>query len=433
VSVAGVGVVAWGLRVWVIPPGLPSNAELIRIAEEAVPPRWDDVADASPVFDTVFIQPDREAGWEDPERRRADLQRAADRGARTLVVQYLAHGADSLLSPRADGGDEPRDLLDDAARLGLDVWLGTREDPAIWETTEVSLDVWSSAAAGGVDVARRIAGRYGDHAAFTGWYWTPEAVWAAEPDARRLVRLARITRRAVRALRDAADKPVAVPLGATDLGWTGVYGGAWCRYAEISEADRIVAMDGVGTAHLDVAHLGRFYGALRGCAETVGFELVADIEAFGPGIPPAPTRLERQLVAAMGFAHRRAVFDLGHYLQPGSEGAAFWADPAGPPATIDTAEADRDDRGARIEVARPAARIDVLTQPPHPTSVELYAILDRGDAQYLGSPLETHGPGRYHRTWLWRPPEGSEPVREFEVVLRGEKTPGPWEVLAVGD
>lgn len=417
---------------WVLPPTLLSNAELIAVSLEAVPPQWDDVGKASPVFDSVFIQPDREEGWEDPERRREDLKRAADLGVKTLIVQYLAHGAESLLAPRADGGDETADLLDDATRLGLEVWLGTREDPAIWDDLEVPVAVWSAAAAGGIAIAEEIGSRYAAHPAFTGWYWTPEVVWATEPKPARLRRISRITRHAVKKLRAAADKPVAVPVGASNLGSEGVFGGAWCRYLEVADADRVVAMDGVGTAHLDVAHLDRFYGALRGCAERLNIELIADLEVFGPGVQPAPARLERQLIAAMGLPHRRAAFDLGHHLKPRSEAARFWANPSGPPATINTAESGRDERGARMEVASPAARVDVVTNPPHPEAVELYAILDQGDAQYLGEPLQTHGPGRYQRTWLWRPPPGSEPIHEFEVVLRGEEPPGHWEVMAVG-
>jgi hypothetical protein len=415
-------------------PSIATNQELIALATEAVPPRWVKVEEADPVFDALFIQPDRGAGWGDPERRRADLGRAAAAGVRTIIVQYLAHGDDSLLGPGPGGSDETMELLDDAGRLGMDVWLGTREDPAIWEELEVPVGVWAAAADGGIAIAEEIAARYSTHPAFTGWYWTPEVVWATEPDAARLRSLTKITRRAVRALHKLADKPVAIVLGPSNRGWESIHGGAWCRYVDGSKAERLVVMDGVGTAHLDVAHLGRLYGTLRGCAERVGFELMADVELFGPGgLPPAPTRLHRQLSATLLFPHRRGAFDLGHYLAPGGEGARFWAAPGAAAELIKVEQSERDRRGARVEVAAPVHRVDITTQPPHPEAVELYAILDRGDAQYLGEPAQTHGPGRYQRTWIWRPPPGSEPVRTFEVVLRSEHEPGEWALIARGE
>ena len=53
-----------------------------------------------------------------------------------------------------------------------------------------------------------------------------------------------------------------------------------------------------------------------------------------------------------------------------------------------------------------------------------------GGTRLLGVATETHGPGKHERTWLWRAPSGGEPTTEFEVVVRADREPGPWEVEA---
>ena len=247
---------------------------------------------------------------------------------------------------------------------------------------------------------------------------------------RRLKALAKTTARAVQRLKAAADKPVAVVLGPADRGMQGIHGGAWCRYLDLAKPDRVVVMDGVGTGHLDVSHLDRLYRTLRGCAERHGFEVIADIEVFGPqSLPPAPVRLERQLKAAALHSHRRAAFDLGHHLAVGTEADRFWNAPV-QGNSLPVHDLARHGDGARFSVKAPPGRIDITTDPPHPDGVELRAGFALAEDRALGEAKQTHGPGRYQRTWVWRPRAGSETVTTFELSFQG-KTPPRWAVTAI--
>jgi hypothetical protein len=370
-------------------------------------------------LDFLFLQPDRQAGWGDASIVAADLDRAARRGVDTVVLQYVGHGEDDLLLDGFVGT-----VLDLAQQRGLQVWIGTWEDPAIWRSRTVPLGRWRKAAEAGVAAAARVAAQHGRHPAFAGWYWTPEAVWWNPPGRRRLESLTAVTADAVRKLRALADKPVAITLGPSGRGEGNLLMGSWCRYVEGVEPDVVVAMDGVGSGHLDVALLPGLYSALRTCADRAGARLWADLEVFSPDLatPPAPERLRRQ-AEATGLVDAVGAFDLSHHLRRGPA-SAWWEDRPdrlrvlrdGPPRL----EPPRDWR------ARPALRqAQAVVSLPGSLTVERVEFVLRGNparsvtlssgAQELGALVRHHGPGRDEETWVWT---GRATAARFALTVR---------------
>ncbi len=393
----------------------------------------------NPAFylDGAFYQPDIAEGFADPARRLADLRRMADAGARTIWLQYLAHGDFSLLDPWPERIDPVRGLLDDAESVGLGVWLGTREDPRIWAKDEVSPRVWKDAGDRALRIAEEAAARYGTHPAVVGWYWTPEVVWPEQPGPRRVQRLARITRTHVRLLRDLVPgRPIAVALGPGGRVDEELPTKGWCQWLETVRPDVVVVMDGVGTGHVDVTQLDGVYTAAAGCAERIGARLVADVEVFGPGMQPDPVRLLRQMEAAARRASEIVAFDLPHHLKPDSVGARLLAGPlaSGRPIGAQRVRAPAGDWAqdqpelATLDLVPdvPAGLtgVEIVTRFPHPEALSLS--LDGGEGFVVAGALEQfHGPGRDEVTWRWF---GDRRVHAARVTLRrGE---GALDVLA---
>lgn len=373
------------------------------------------LAAANPEFylDGVFYQPDIAEGFTDPVRRRADLQRIAAAGARTVWLQYLAHGDFSLLDPWPERIDPVRGLLDDAAAVGLMVWLGTREDPRVWSKDEVPARIWKDAGDRALLIAEEAAARYGTHPALAGWYWTPEVVWPAEPGPGRVQRLARISRTHIRALRRLLPmKPVAVVLGPGGRVGEEIPARGWCRWIEVVRPDVLVVMDGVGTGHVDVTQLDAVYTAAAGCAERVGARLVADVEVFGPGMRPDPVRLARQMEAAERRASEVVAFDLPHHLKADSVAAMLLAGrgPAGEELLSVQVRAPagdwRTDRPelATLDLTTEGAvvlrEVAIVTRYPHPEALSL-AVNAGASFAAAGAMERLHGPGRDEVTWRW--------------------------------
>jgi hypothetical protein len=388
-------------------------------------------------LDGAFYQPDIAEGFSDPVRRRADLERMADAGARTIWLQYLAHGDFSLLDPWPERIDPVRGLLDDAVSVGLKVWMGTREDPRIWGKDEVSARIWKEAGDRALLIAEEASARYGTHPAVVGWYWTPEVVWPEQPGPGRVQRLARISRSHIRRLRSLVPgKPIAVALGPGGRVDEEIPAVGWCQWLQTVQPDVVVVMDGVGTGHVDVTQLDAVYAAAAGCAERIGARLVADIEVFGPGMQPDPVRLIQQMHAAQRRATEVVAFDLPHHLKPGSVGAMLLAGrgPTGSELDVqlirtpagDWAE-DRPELATLDLVTNGAVQltaVEIVTRYPHPEALSLS--LDEGrELAVVGALERFHGPGRDEVTWRW---SGEQRVRAARVTLRrGE---GALDVLA---
>jgi uncharacterized lipoprotein YddW (UPF0748 family) len=166
-----------------------------------------------PHFDSLFIQPDFEAGFGDPVEVGAQLDRAARAGVTTIVLQWIGHGEQVLLDVTLDGRDPVQVLLDEAHARGMKVWLGTWENPGIWRTRQVTLGAWRKAMLGSTELATAAAERYGDHPALAGWYFTPEAVWWRPPSGFVLERLTALTAEGVARLKRLTGHPVAIVLG----------------------------------------------------------------------------------------------------------------------------------------------------------------------------------------------------------------------------
>lgn len=372
-------------------------------------------------LDYVIWQPDRQDGFGDPAVRASHLDRMLARGTQELILQFTAHGPDSLLD---DEHDPVRGLLDQAAARGIRVWLGTAEEPILWRRRFVPLGAWRAAADRGLEEATRIAERLGGHRAFAGWYWTPEAVWWTAPSTLRVDRLAFVTRDATQRLRALAAKPVLVALGPSGRGQGNVLMASWCRYLDVVRPDGVVLMDGVGSGHLDVAVLPGLYGALGECAARVDALLWADIEVFSPDLrtPPAPARLDAQLSASVG---RRGAFDLTHHLAPGSVAERWWggATPGPPDSVIVGAAQPIGDWRARpvprsaslrTQLPRPAARLELLLRGPPARAVSATV-----DGAALGSLVRHHGPHQDEETWVL---EGPVPAGQLQVDV----APGRW-------
>lgn len=358
-------------------------------------------------LDGAFYQPDLSAGFGDPAVRQAELDRLRRLGGDTVWLQYVAHGDFSMLSPGPGRVDPVRAFLDEAAARDMKVWLGTREDPALWEKPEVPIGVWEEAGERSLEVAEEAVARYADHPALAGWYWTPELVWGAAPSWLRLERLARITRRQLAALRDLRpDIPVAIPIGPGGVVGSEIPTRGWCRWLEVVRPDAVVVMDGVGTAHVDISQADRVYAAARGCAERVGAQVVADVEVFGPGLPPAPERLALQFAAAWRHGDRVVAFDLPHHLAPHTVAHEVLSAAPAPELPVQTTPLPADWSGvalATVDLSFPLARaasVEVITRWPRPAGVSL-AIERDGAWDVVGEMTPHHGPGRDEITWRW--------------------------------
>jgi len=355
----------------------------------------------------AFYQPDLAEGFDDPIRRRRDFARLAAWGGTSLWLQYLAHGDHSLLEPWPERRDPVRELLDDAHAAGLRVWVGTREDPRLWEEP-VSVPLWKEVGDRALAIAEEAAARYGDHPGFAGWYWTPEIVWAQDPSPGRAARLARVTARHVAALRTLLPgTPVAIAVGPGGTLGHEIPAGGWCRVVAEARPDALVVMDGVGTGHVDVIQLDMVYAVTAGCAERVGARLVADIEVFGGGREPDPSRLRAQARAARR-ADAVVAFDLPHHLKEGSVGAAVldggWPEGAVVPSAEERNPADW--RGldlATIDLRpeRGFESVRVVTREPHPDAVSLSLGLPDAELVPQGALTPREGPGRDELTWRW--------------------------------
>lgn len=409
---------AWvGVRGEPVSTGDPSlvGAEVtLRDPDQRARPALRSRAPAPELFlDGAFYQPDLSAGFGDPAVRQAELDRLRRLGGDTVWLQYVAHGDFSMLSPGPGRVDPVREFLDEAAEREMTVWLGTREDPALWEEPEVPIPVWEEVGERSLEVAEEAVARYADHPALAGWYWTPELVWGTAPSWLRLERLARITRRQLaelRALRPAI--PVAIPLGPGGVVGTEIPTRGWCRWLELVRPDVVVVMDGVGTAHVDISQADRVYAAARGCAERVGAQVVADVEVFGPGLPPSPERLALQFAAAWRHGDRVVAFDLPHHLAPHTVGHEVLSVTPAPELTVRPTPLPADWSGVALatvdlefETAGVAA-IDVVTRWPRPAGVSL-AIEREGGWEVAGEMRPHHGPGRDEITWRWT---AGEPV-----------------------
>ena len=434
-SIGALASLAWGLGVTLPAPGGPGGPGLLAAELSAVtlPDRSarEQARARAPnpdfYLDGAFYQPDIAEGFSDPTRRRADLQRMADAGARTIWLQYLAHGDFSLLEPWPERIDPVRGLLDDAAAVGLTVWLGTREDPRLWSKDEVPLRVWKDAGDRALAIAEEAAARYGTHPAVAGWYWTPEVVWATEPGPGRLERLGAISRKHIAALRALVpNQPIAVVLGPGGRIGEEVPARGWCRWLAAVRPDVVVVMDGVGTGHVDVTQLDGVYAAAAACADKAGARLVADIEVFGPGLAPDPVRLLRQMQAAERRASSIVAFDLPHHLKPDSVGAALMRGEAIAGVELDATRV-RAPAGDWVADKPALATLDfaldtpgairgaeVVTRYPHPEALSVS--VDAGAGFSGAGAMEAfHGPGRDEVTWRW---EGEVTARAVRVTLR---------------
>ncbi len=376
---------------------------------------------------------------------REDLDRASAAGTRGIVVQWIAHGEQSLLDAKlSDGRDPIRVLMDEAHARGLQVWLGTWENPAIWRTRNVPLAVWRKAMETGTELATVAASRYGDHPALAGWYYTPEAVWWTPPRGFRLERLTAITAEAVARLRVLTGHPVAIVMGPSGRGQANLLPISWCRYVQGADPDVVVVMDGVGSAHLDVLLAPALYQLMHRCADRAGATLWADVELFGPNWEtPSLERLEAQYRAARDHASVVTAFDLPHHLADGTQGARFWRGERVDGARLAVGPLRREPDGAwsvlRPRVRRgvvearlegPARRIDrvevVLRGEARRVSVEGLqvggGIVGEGDA------VVEHGPGRDEWTWIWRP-EGTARLEGVRVTVQSGRRPA--EVVEV--
>ncbi len=411
----GVGLLAAGLSA----SSLPDRAVREQGRRQAPNPSF--------YLDGAFYQPDLAEGFADPERRRAEFERMAAGGARTIWLQYLAHGDFSLLDPWPERIDPVRGLLDDAKSAGLTVWLGTREDPRVWSKDEVPVRIWKDAGDRALLIAEEAAARYGTHPALAGWYWTPEVVWPREPGPRRVQRLAAISRAHIRRLRTLVPGlPVAVVLGPGGHVGEEIPARGWCRWIEVVRPDVLVVMDGVGTGHVDVTQLDAVYAAAAGCADRVGARLVADVEVFGPSMKPDPVRLIRQMQAAERRASEVVAFDLPHHLKADSVAALLLAG-RGPAGVALEAEAVRAPVGDWLS-DRPALAtldfvpvspvrlqgVEIVTRSPHPEALSI-ALDDGSGFAGAGSMEPFHGPGRDEFTWRW---SGDQPCLAARVTLR---------------
>lgn len=369
----------------------------------------------------AFYQPDLSEGLDDPRRRREDLRRLASWGGTSVWLQYLAHGDHSLLDPWPERRDPIRDLLDDAHAAGLGVWVGTREDPRLWEG-EVGVALWKEVGDRALRIAEEAAARYGDHPAFAGWYWTPEIVWSQDPSAGRAARLARVSARHIASLRSLLPgTPVAMAVGPGGTLGHEVPARGWCRVVSEARPDALVVMDGVGTGHVDVSQLDLVYAAAAGCAERAGARLVADIEVFGGEREPDPSRLRAQARAARR-ADAVVAFDLPHHLKEGSVGAAL-LEGAWPARSEVAAEETRDPADwAGAELATidlvpetPFAAVKVVTRAPHPAAISVAVGEDGARLVPQGALVGREGPGRDEVTWRWA---GEGSWRAARVTLR---------------
>ena len=434
-SIGALGVAAAGLAALVPGPSGPGGSGLLAAELSAVtlPDRAarEEARQRAPnpafYLDGAFYQPDIAEGFADPARRQRDFARMAEAGARTIWLQYLAHGDFSLLDPWPERVDPVRGLLDDAHAAGLTVWLGTREDPRLWSKDEVPLRVWKDAGDRALLIAEEAAARYGTHPALAGWYWTPEVVWSAEPGPGRLRRLASISKTHMRRLRALVPgQPVAVVLGPGGRVGEEIPARGWCRWLEAVRPDVLVVMDGVGTGHVDVTQLDGVYTAAAGCAERVGARLVADVEVFGPGMLPDPVRLLRQMEAAERRASEVVAFDLPHHLKADSVGAKLMRGVAVQGSPLETIgvrapagdwTADKPALGTLDFTLDAPARVqtaEVVTRYPHPEALSV-SIDGGGGFEGVGAMSGFHGPGRDEVTWRWQGDRWTSSVR---VTLR---------------
>ncbi len=382
----------------------------------------------NPHFDSLFWQPDLSNGFSDPAFIKAQVERAARAGTRTIVLQWLGRGRDDVLDHPAD---PVRVLLDEAAARGLTVWLGTWENPAIWTTRQPNLIAWKRAMVVGTALAARAAERYAAHPAFAGWYWTPEAVWWDPPEPDLLERLTSTTAEAVQHLKLLGGHPVAIALGPGGRGEANLLSLSWCRYLEGSGADVVVVMDGVGSAHLDLMLVPALYDVMFRCAERADATLWADMELFGPdGAAPNLRRLEAQYAAAREGASQVIGFDLSHHLAPGTVGERFWrgehprADPlpvqlVGDPALPWT---DRT-RFPRVDAVLPRSRrvdrVELVLRGTQPHGVLLNGL--NGGVHELGELSAQHGPGRDEWTWVWQTDGAAAFVSGLRLRLKARK------------
>ncbi len=398
-----------------------------------------------PHLDSLFWQPDFEAGFGDPQRVGQDLDRAARAGVRTVILQWLGHGEQVLLDVRIDGRDPVQVFLDEAHARGIDVWLGTWENPAIWRTRQVSLPAWRAAMLQGTALAAAAAERYGDHPALAGWYFTPEAVWWRPPAGPALERLTALTAEGVARLKGLTGHPVAIVVGPSGRGEANLLPISWCRYLEGTRPDVVVAMDGVGSAHLDVLLAPALYRVLHRCAERVGATLWADIELFGPRwTTPSLERLWLQYDAArVGTGHVSA-FDLPHHLAEDTAAARFWLGERPPANLLPVRPLERTPPGpwttARPRVKR--GHVDVRLDGGAAEITRVEAIVRReakavsvdglrpdGGVMGGGQMSMSHGPGRDEWTWAWDVPGSPERLAGVRVRVEGGRHPP--EVLDV--
>lgn len=391
------------------------------------------------------MQPDFAAGFGDPEALGAQLDQAARAGVRTVVLQWLGHGDQILLDVTYEGRDPVQVFLDEAHARGMQVWLGTWENPAIWRTRQVTLPAWKRAMVVGTGLATAAAARYGDHPALAGWYHTPEAVWWRPPSGVHLERLTAITAEAVARLKALTGHPVAIVLGPSGRGEANLLPISWCRYLEGARPDVVVVMDGVGSAHLDVLLAPALYRVVHRCAERAGATLWADVEFFGPDwTPPSLERLWGQYEAARAGAGHVTGFDLNHHLAPGTAGARFLDGEQPQGRRLPSLPLQKTPDGPWIG-QRPRVRrglVDARIGGP-PTRVHRVEAVIRNEAEAVaidgllpeggvlagGTTRRAHGPGRDEWTWTWEV-EGVAPILAG-VRVRVEGGRHPPEVLDV--
>lgn len=426
-------------------PSWPLAALLLVVALVAVAPG---VARAQPAFDYLFWQPDLAGVGNDLTRVRSELDRAAAAGVRGIVVQYIAHGDQSLLDATLpDGRDPLRVLMDEAWARGLEVWLGTWENPAIWRTRAATLASWRSAMVRGTELAAVAADRYGDHPALAGWYYTPEAVWWAPPSGHRLERLTALTAEAVARLKALTGHPVAIVLGPSGRGEANLLPISWCRYVQGAAPDVVVVMDGVGSAHIDVMLAPALYQVMHRCAERAGATLWADVELFGPEwSTPSIERMEAQYAAARSHAPVVVGFDLTHHLAEGTAGARFWGGERAPTGRLPTSEPVAEPAGL-WSVARPRVRrgtVELRLEGPARRLPRVEVVV-RGEASAVtieglrvggglvegGAASPEHGPGRDEWTWVWEPADAPRLAGVRVTVTAGRRAPDVLEVRLI--
>lgn len=263
-----------------------------------------------------------------PEDWRAEMADFRRAGMKTLILQWLASGDASFLA--GEGQRDPtRVILEEADRIGMQVFLGLAMDNAWWNrwNDDAFLDKIAGRSAA---LAREIRHRYGQHASFGGWY-VPLETWDQDYTPEEVTRLRRCFRSISDACkRESGERPVAISPFISGKASPEVLGRVYASLLKDSGIDLVLLQDGVGARGWDdnlEEYVIPAFRAMRDACLSAGVELWANVESFrlrpgGTATQPAGfetaeyARLARQLAAEAPFVRRCVTFDLFHYLGP---------------------------------------------------------------------------------------------------------------------